>query len=69
MPLSLRLIKESGQSNIDWKCLHIVDLYSILYSIRIDSANNWLNQQRQMKLKEKGISSIKKASLEDFNEL
>lgn len=69
MPLSLRLIKESGQANIDWKCLHIIDLYSILYSIRIDSANNWLYQQKQMKLQQKGISSIKQASEEDFNEL
>lgn len=69
MPLSLRLIKESGQNNIDWKQLHIIDLYSILYSIRIDKANEWLRNQRQIKMQEKGISSITQATKEDFDKL
>lgn len=69
MPLSLRFIKESGQYNIDWKQLHIVDLYSIIYSIRIDNANNWLKQQRQIKMKERGIASISQATEDEFNSL
>ena len=69
MPLSLRYIKESGQNNIDWKCLHIVDLFSIIYSIRIDNANNWLRQQKQIRMQEKGIASITQATEEDFERL
>lgn len=69
MPLSLRYIKESGQNNIDWKILHIVDLYSIIYSIRIDNANSWLKQQRQLKMQQKGISNIYQANEEDFKNL
>lgn len=69
MPLSLRLIKESSQAGIDWKCLHIVDLFSIIYSIRIDNAKQYLEQQRQTKMREKGIQSISKASEEDFDKL
>lgn len=69
MPLSLRYIKESGQYNIDWKSLHIIDLYSIIYSIRIDNANNWLKQQRQLKMQERGVSSINQATKEDFENL
>ena len=69
MPLSLRYIKESGQNNIDWTKLHIADLYSIIYSIRIDNANNWLKQQRQMKMRERGIESISRATEQDFESL
>ena len=69
MPLSLRLIKESAMYNIDWKCLHIADLFSILYSIRIDNAINYLKQQRQQRLSEKGIQSVTKATEEDFDKL
>lgn len=69
MPLSLRLIKESAVNNIDWKVLHIVDLYSILYSIRIDNANKYLENQRKEKLSQRGISEISKATEEDFDKL
>lgn len=69
MPLSLRYIKESGQYNIDWTKLHIADLYSIIYSIRIDNANNYLKQQRERKMHERGIESITKATQEDFENL
>lgn len=69
MPLSLRLIKECSINNIDWKCLHIADLYSILYSIRIDNAINFLEQQRMKRMHEKGISSISKATEQDFDNL
>jgi hypothetical protein len=69
MPLSLNLIRECGRSGIDWKDLHIADLYSIIYSIRIDDANQYLDQERQKKMGEKGISSIRKATVEDFDSL
>ena len=69
MPLSLRLIKECATYNIDWKWLHIADLFSILYSIRIDNAKMFLKQQRQQRLNEKGIQSVTKATEEDFDKL
>ena len=69
MPLSLRIIKESSEAGIDWKCLHMVDLFSIIYSIRIDNAKRYLEQQRQTKMHERGISEISKATEEDFDKL
>ena len=69
MPLSLRLMKECALYNIDWKCLHIADLFSIIYSIRIDNANNYLENQRQQKLSQRGIKSVTKATDEDFDNL
>jgi len=69
MPLSLRLIKESGQCNIDWKHLHIIDFYSIIYSVRIDNANSWLRQQKQQRMHERGIDSITQANETDFDNL
>ena len=55
--------------NIDWKCLHICDLFSIIYSIRIENANRYLEQERQRKMRDRGISSISKATDEDFDNL
>lgn len=69
MPLSLRLIKESAVNNIDWKCLHIADLFSILYSIRIDKAKQYLEHERQKRMQSKGISEISQATEEDFDKL
>lgn len=69
MPLSLRLMKECASYNIDWKHLHIADLFSIIYSIRIDNANNYLENQRQQKLSQRGIKSVTKATDEDFDNL
>ena len=69
MPLSLRLMKECASYNIDWKCLHIADLFSIIYSIRIDNANNYLENQRQQKLSQRGIKSVTKATDKDFDNL
>lgn len=69
MPLSLRIIKEASEHNIDWKCLHIADLFSIIYSIRIDNANRYLEQQRQQKMQKRGIKEIRQASAEDFDKL
>ena len=69
MPLGLRLIKECSSYGIDYKHLHIVDLFSIIYSIRIDNANNYLENQRQQKLSQRGIKSVTKATDEDFDNL
>ena len=69
MPLSLRIIKESSQVGIDWKYLHIVDLFSIIYSIRIDNAREVLKYERSKKMQERGIESITSATEKDFNEL
>lgn len=69
MPLSLRIIKESSQAGIDWKCLHIVDLFSIIYSIRIDNAKQYLEHKRQEEMHKRGINSIAKATETDFDNL
>lgn len=69
MPLSLRLIKECAANNIEWKFLHIADLYSILYSIRIDNANRYLEHKKQKAMRERGIVEISKATEEDFDKL
>ena len=69
MPLSLQLIKESSGYGIDYKSLHIIDLYSIIYSIRIDNAKQYLEQERHKRLSSRGISSIQQATEEDFNNL
>lgn len=69
MPLSLQLIKESASCGIDYKSLHIIDLYSIIYSIRIDNAKQYLEHERQQKLSKRGISSIQQATEEDFDKL
>ena len=69
MPLSLKIIKECSQNNIDWKFLHIADLFSIIYSIRIDNAKQFLKQKREELLHQRGIQSITKATEEDFDRL
>lgn len=69
MPLSLQLIKESASCGIDYKSLHIIDLYSIIYSIRIDNAKQYLEQERHKRLSSRGISSIQQATEEDFDNL
>ena len=69
MPLSLRIIKECASYNLDWKNLHIADLFSIIYSIRIDNANNYLDVQRKQTLSQKGIQSVSIATDEDFDNL
>ena len=69
MPLSLRIIKEFGQNGIEWEGLHIADVLSISYSLKIDSAKQYLNRKRQEELSKRGISSITKATEADFDNL
>lgn len=69
MPLSLRIIKEFGQNGIDYKGIHLTDILSIYYSLKIDSAKNYLNHKRQEEMQKRGISSISKATKQDFDSL
>lgn len=69
MPFSLRIIKEAASNHLDWKSLHMVDLISIIYSIRIDNALQMIRIRRQQALQKRGISDIKKASEADFDNL
>lgn len=69
MPLSLRIIKECASCGIDWRYLHIVDLFSIIYSIRIDKAKEYLERKRQERLRSRGIAEVKKATEADFDNL
>lgn len=69
MPLSLRYLKEIGQAGIDWKELHLIDLTSLIYSLRIDLARQKLEMDKQKKLSERGIGSVTKATEADFDSL
>ncbi len=69
MPFSLQIIKEASANGINWQVLHIIDLTSIIYSIRIDNAREVLKYERSKKLQERGIESITTATEEDFNNL
>ena len=69
MPLSLRIIKEFGQNGIDYKGIHLTDVLSIYYSLKIDSAKQYLKHKRQEEMQKRGISSISKATEQDFDSL
>ena len=69
MPLSLRIIKEFGQNGIDYKGIHLTDVLSIYYSLKIDSAKQYLQHKRQEEMSKRGISSISKATEADFDNL
>lgn len=69
MPLSLRIIKEFGQNGIDYKGIHLTDVLSIYYSLKIDSAKQYLKNKRQEEMSKRGISSISKATEQDFDNL
>ena len=69
MPLSLRYIKELAVAGIDWHGLHIIDLTSLVYSLRIDTARQLLQYERQKKLQARGIKEIRQATQADFEAL
>lgn len=69
MPLSLRYIKELSAAKIDYKGLHIIDLTSLVYSLRIDSAMQYLENERQSKMSKRGIAEYRQATEADFNAL
>lgn len=70
MPLSLRIIKECSEYGItNLKHLHIADVLSLVYSIRIDRAKEYLEHKRQEKMSKRGIKEISRATDQDFNNL
>lgn len=69
MPLSLRIIREISIENIAWQRLHLADVLSLYYAIRIDKANEYLKYERQQKLQKRGISEVRAATIEDFDKL
>ncbi len=69
MPLSLRYIKELAAAGIDYRGLHIIDLTSLIYSLRIDIARQKLEMDKQRRMAERGIKEIRPATEADFNAL
>ena len=69
MPLSLRYIKELAASGIDWRGLHIIDVFSLVCSLRIDTALEYLRKQAQSRMENAGIKSISRATAGDLDAL
>ena len=69
MPLSLRYIKELAAAGIDWHGLHLIDLTSIVYSLRIDVALKKMEHDRKEHLAKRGIKDVRPASKADFDAL
>lgn len=69
MPLSLRIIRTLSEKCIDCYRPHIIDLFSMFYSVRIDIARQYIQEQKQRKLQKRGIESIQTASESDFDKL
>ena len=70
MPLSLEIISECGEYGItNWDKLHFIDLLSIIYSRRIRNGQQYLEQQYQSRLRQRGIASVTKATTKDFDNL
>lgn len=69
MPLSLRYIKELAAVGVDWRGLHIVDLTSLIYSIRIDNARQKLDMEKKQAMQKRGINEIRPATAADFDAL
>ena len=69
MPLSLRIIKELSSNGIAWNGLHLADILSLYYSLRIDKADQYLEAKRQSDMRKRGIDSITKATESDFDNL
>ncbi len=69
MPRSLQYIKELAAAGIDWRELHLIDLTSFIYSLRIDYANQKLQHDRKKRLSERGITEVRPATQADFDAL
>ena len=69
MPASLRWRKELGEAGITFDDLHLTDIISILYSLRIDNAVKYLEYKRQEAMQKRGIKEVKAATEEDFDNL
>lgn len=69
MPASLRWRKELGEAGIVFDDLHLTDVISIIYSLRIDNAVKYLEYKRQEAMQKRGIKEVKAATEEDFDNL
>ena len=69
MPLSLRYIKELAAAGVDYKGLHLIDLTSLIYSLRIDTARQKMEMDKQKAMSERGIKAIRPANEAEFDAL
>lgn len=69
MPTSLRYMKELAKVGLDWRGVHLIDLTSIIYSLRIDDLNRYLERRRHEQLAKRGIQDMRQATETDFNAL
>lgn len=69
MPLSLRTIKELGAAGIDWRKIHVIDAFSLVCSIRIDNAREWLRYRAQERMTKAGVKRVTPATQADFDAL
>ena len=69
MPISLQYIKELGEKGIDWKGLHVIDVFSLVYSIRIDNCKKILSDKATARMSAAGVQAIMPASESDFESL
>lgn len=69
MPASLRWRKELGEANIEYLDLHLTDIVSLVYSLRIDNAQKYLQQKRLETMQRRGIKEVRQATEEDFDSL
>jgi len=69
MPISLKYIKELGEKGIDWRGLHVIDVFSLVCSVRIDNFKKILSDRAAERMNAAGVQSITPASESDFESL
>lgn len=69
MPASLRWRKELGAAGVAVDGLHLTDIVSIIYSLRIDNAVQYLEYKRQEAMQKRGVKEVRAATEEDFDNL
>ncbi len=69
MPISLQYIKELAEVGIDWQPLHVIDAFSLVYSLRIDACRKYLDKVSKERMNAVGVSSITSATEQDFDAL
>ena len=63
VPYSVMLLKKCAKFGIDGavvKSLHIIDLTALIISFEVSEIRAFLEQQRAQKLREKGISEVRR---------
>lgn len=69
MPTSLRYIKILSAAGIDWSKLHIIDAFSLVCAINIETARQYLKSRAREKMNKAGVQNISPARESDFNAL